>query len=97
MGIFENGAVTGAFSRLFNDELHFEESGRTWNAWLRTKNALLRPFGLEDRIVIGEHMASRGNQGQTAVFWKGNQVRKHPRTNHSFSQIDQRLELLRCH
>ena len=58
-GKFANGAITAAFSRAFNDEIHLERSNAVRNAVIRAKNAVLRPFGKEDVLVIGEDMQFR--------------------------------------
>ena len=58
-GKFANGAITAAFSRTFNDEIHLERSNAMRNAVIRAKNAVLRFFGKEDVLVIGEAMKDR--------------------------------------
>ena len=51
--------MSGRVEYVFNAMLHTQDSGAGSNGLQRFKNGLLRPFGLEDRLVIGEDMALR--------------------------------------
>jgi hypothetical protein len=58
-GKFANGAITGAYGYLFNDAVHYEESSKANDSWRYLKNSVLRLFGIEDKLVIGENMNDR--------------------------------------
>lgn len=69
-GKFANGAVTGAFSRAFNDEMHWRDRAKYALSQAKEKLQKLKSWAVENEKQIFSTMQAVGGAGQ-ALFGAG--------------------------